>query len=249
VSQRPEMKEQTMKGILKSINDKKHTIEGLKEIYKQAGCTLLSTEYKDNKGPLKFICVCGKEGENTFNKFSKGHRCSDIKCIDTRKKETFVKRYNSITYTGTPEYKEKHKKTCLAKYGVEHPAQSSVVQAKIEKTGHSYKKYTLPSGIEINIQGYEHFAILHLLESYDEDDMIFERAKQPEIWYNDKEGKKHRYFSDIYIPKENRIVEVKSTWTYQKGTKEGKLILQEKACRDAGYDYELLIFDECGKRA
>ena len=43
VSQRPEMKESTLKGIRKYIAEKKYTLEELQEIYKQAGCELLAT--------------------------------------------------------------------------------------------------------------------------------------------------------------------------------------------------------------
>ena len=47
-------------------------------------------------------------------------------------------------------------------------------------------------------------------------DLITSKKDVPKIWYSDIDGKKHRYYCDIYIPSENKIIEVKSTWTYKK---------------------------------
>jgi hypothetical protein len=59
---------------------------------------------------------------------------------------------------------------------------------------------------------------------------------------------RHRYFSDIFIPHENRIIEVKSTWTYKKGILQGKLQLQKEACERNGYTYMYMIYDDFGNR-
>ena len=244
VSQRPEMKESTLKGIRKYIAEKKYTLEELQEIYKQAGCELLATEYKDIKSLMKFKCLCGKEGNITYNKFSIGQRCSDNTCMDIRKKKTNVEKFGAISYTGTEEYNERRAATCIERYGTEFAAQSVEVQNKIEKSGYTYKIYTFPSGRQENVQGYEPFGINHLLKTYNETELIFGRANQPEIWYYRDDDKLHRYFSDIYIPKANLIVEIKSTWTYKKGLEEGKLQQQEAVCKGLGYNYLCLVFGE-----
>ena len=49
ISQDPAKKQAVLKGMLKHIEDKKHTINDLKVIFKKAGCTLLETNYIDNK--------------------------------------------------------------------------------------------------------------------------------------------------------------------------------------------------------
>ena len=59
-----------------------------------------------------------------------------------------------------------------------------------------------------------------------------------------KNNKKSRYFCDIYIPKTNTIYEVKSTWTYERNIEVN--LLKKQACIDAGFNFELYIFD--GKR-
>ena len=49
--------------------------------------------------------------------------------------------------------------------------------------------------------------------------------------------KKHRYFPDFYIPKDNLIIEVKSTFTYNKELE--KNLLKEQCVKDAGFKYKL----------
>jgi hypothetical protein len=58
----------------------------------------------------------------------------------------------------------------------------------------------------------------------------------PEIWYYTNDTKKHRYFPDIFIPSQNLIIEVKSTWTYVKAAE--SLPLKKQACIDKGYNFQ-----------
>lgn len=243
-AQRPEIKEAALSGIMSYIADKKNKIEDLKEIYKKAGCELLENEFKDRHTLMRFICVCGKEVKNTYARFYQGKRCSDPVCMDTRKKQTNLEKFGDTSYTRTDSYKESRKAVCLHKYGVEHPMQNADIMAKAEKTGHQFKIYTFPSGRQEKVQGYEHLALDHLLKTYHEHDIRLGRKEQPEIWYTDSENVKHRYFSDIYIPKANLIVEVKSSWTYKLGTDLGKIQLQEQACKDAGFEYLRLVYND-----
>ena len=142
VSQRPETREAISKGFQIYADKKKHKIEDVIQFFKDNKCTLLETIYKDCLTPMKFLCLCGKEGSISYAKFQIGQRCSDKECMDTRKKTTNLAQFGSISYTGTPEYKDRYKKTCLAKYGTENAMQSILVQEKIEKSGYAYRPYT-----------------------------------------------------------------------------------------------------------
>ena len=246
ISQDPKKKQAVLKGMLKHTEEKKHTIDDLKEIYKKAGCELLESTYKDSTTRIKFKCVCGKDGNISFNKFNKGQRCSNMICINTRKDQTNISKFGVTNYSKTDECKTRRKATCMKNFGVEHAMQSAEVQDKAEKTGYSYKNYTFPSGKKVKIQGYENRVLDHLLLSVKEDDIFVGRKQQPEIWYNDAKGTKHRYFSDMYIPSEKRIIEVKSTWTYEKGMKDGKIPLQKATCIHQGYNYTCFIVGEKG---
>lgn len=251
VSQRPDKKESALSGIRKYVlEEKKLSFSEVQDYFKSKGCEVLDDEskYKHGNTKLNFRCVCGRNGIISYHNFKRDRRCSNKECMDARKKATNMIKFNSISYTGTPEYKERYKKTCLEKYNTENAMQSIDVQEKIEKSGHSYKSYTLPSGAQIKIQGYENLALDELLKTYTESQIKTSRKDQPEIWWTDEKGAKHRYFSDIFIPHENRIIEVKSTWTYKKGTHQGKLALQKETCERMGYTYTYMVYDDSGNR-
>jgi hypothetical protein len=115
----------------------------------------------------------------------------------------------------------------------------------LEKSNDNYtlKDYVLPSGNIVKVQGYEPQALDILLKYYSEEDLILGASAIKEkvgvIMYTDNKGKKHRYFPDIYILSINKIIEVKSGWTYkiQKDVNE----LKKEACVNAGIDFEFMI--------
>jgi hypothetical protein len=47
-------------------------------------------------------------------------------------------------------------------------------------------------------------------------DIVTKCTNVPTIWYNNKVGKKHRHYVDIFISSQNKCIEVKSTWTAEK---------------------------------
>ena len=61
----------------------------------------------------------------------------------------------------------------------------------------------------------------------------------PIIWYYDKHGKQHRHFVDIFIPSQNRCIEVKSTWTFTKPN----VLCKQKAAKELGYKYEIWVYN------
>lgn len=62
------------------------------------------------------------------------------------------------------------------------------------------------------------------------------------LYYNEKKYKK--YYPDIYLKKENLIIEVKSTWTYKIDRNE--IIIKAKTVKYNGYNFMLLVFDKDG---
>ena len=141
------------------------------------------------------------------------------------------------------ELRDKRKETFLAKYGVEHPAQNLEIQAKSERNALKYKEYKMPSGIIKKVQGYEHFALDELVKTYKEEQLKTDRKDVPRVEYM-MEEKKHFYFPDIYIPHENKIIEVKSTWTFKK--KNDITMAKAKSCKEKGYCFELWVYDGKG---
>lgn len=102
------------------------------------------------------------------------------------------------------------------------------------------EKYFLgKSGKIVKIQGYENKALDELLTIYKEDEIVIEKSKIPKISYI-KDDNKHYYFPDIYIPKENLIIEVKSEWVMLQNFYINMLKFQ--AVKSAGYKFTLKVF-------
>lgn len=146
---------------------------------------------------------------------------------------------------GDPYYnnREKAKETCIENYGVPHHNQNPEIYEKvmsgIKKSWHDYQ---LPSGEWIRLQGFEPLMLNKLLEDYDEEEIFHRKSDMPEIWYIGDDNKHHRYYPDFYIPRDNLVIEVKSDFTYNYDKKRNEL--KEKATKELGYNFYLMIFDE-----
>jgi hypothetical protein len=124
-------------------------------------------------------------------------------------KQTNLKKYGVEYPTQSVIIQNKTKQTCLQRYGVEYIAQDPIISERMFKNSLKFKEYTFPSGKIVKIQGYENIALDILLKEYKEQDILTNRSDMLKIsyWYN----KKNRiYFPDIYIPNQNKIIEVKS---------------------------------------
>lgn len=110
---------------------------------------------------------------------------------------------------------------------------------------HIYLKNILPSSKIIKYQGYEHYAIDILLKKYNEEEIDI----HPNLIINYKlEDKDRKHYPDIYIQKDNLIIEVKSIWTYNTTYKSSdeKNIEKQKAVKELGYRYEFWIISNDG---
>lgn len=163
--------------------------------------------------------------------------------IIEKRKQACLNKYGTNYPFQSEEYQNKFKKTCLQKYGFENPQQNSEIADKASKNSYKRKTYICPSGKEILCQGYEPFALDKLLK-YDlieENDIITGCKNVPAIWYNDENNKKHRHYVDIFIPSQNRCIEVKSTWTADK--KKDNIYLKQIVAKELGYNYEIWIYN------
>ena len=165
----------------------------------------------------------------------------------TKLRETTLEKYGVEYYSQTKDCKDKIKETCFKKYGVNHPQQNSEIAEKTSKNCYKSKLFIFPSGNEIKCQGYEPFALQELIENNINEIEIKTGAKNvPTIWYDDPDGKKHRHYVDIFIPSQNKCIEVKSTWTAEK--KKDCIFLKQNAAKELGYNYEIWIYDNKGNK-
>lgn len=102
------------------------------------------------------------------------------------------------------------------------------------------KEYTLPSGVMINVQGYENIALDILLKEYKEEQIIVCGKKYFfKYLYKDKI---RTYYPDIYIPGEKLFIEVKSPYTlnidYDKNLVKRNIIIEN------GYNHKFMIISK-----
>ena len=105
------------------------------------------------------------------------------------------------------------------------------------------KEYKLPSGKLLEVMGNEHRALDELLIDYAESHIIAGNELNISISYIKPNGRPAKYYPDIYIPKDNLIIEVKSKWTYS-GKPEWleTNLLKQQATIVAGYNFKFLIY-------
>ncbi len=143
---------------------------------------------------------------------------------------------------------EKTKATCLEKYGFEFYTQTPGFFEKFlnHDWGNKYKDYVMPSGKIARIQGYEDKALNILLKTKTEDEIsigpnIFKAIGK--IQY-ELDGLTKIYKPDIYLPNENKIIEVKSGWTFSVELEMN--FAKAHACKELGFNFEFWIFDRKG---
>lgn len=195
----------------------------------------------------KFLWTQIKSPENDIIRQRQADSCRktysegkvDIEGRSRKYAETMLKNYGVSNYFSSKEFREYIIKYNLDKYGVESQMQDPEVFMKNKKTRRDYRDYVCPSGDVRRIQGYEDMALDILLKDYNESEIIDCKSKIPDFFYY-LDGKKKRYYPDIYIPSENKIIEIKSWWTYNK---EVNRDLKKQSVLDSGYKYEFWIFN------
>lgn len=173
-----------------------------------------------------------KAKETCLEKYGEEHHLRNSKILD-KQKSTNIERYGISSQLKSQEIKENGMKD---KYGVRNPMQHENFFNKTYKR----KPFTLPSGKIVLLQGYEHVCIHNLLKKYKEKE-IFCLTKEISILTGKimYDNNSHRYYPDIFIPKENLIIEIKSTYTMKKELE--KNMKKKQACLDAGFDFEFWI--------
>lgn len=167
--------------------------------------------------------------------------------VKEKTKQTNLKKYGKVHPLQCDTVKEKSRQTSMARYGVEYPMQCPAVSEKSLHKAHKYKLFTFPSGNEIYTQGYEHFALRDLIDIHhiSEEDIVTNRKDVPKLWYSDTNNKKHRHFVDIYIPSQNKCIEIKSSWTVN--IEKSHVFQKQVAAKKEGFLYEIWVYSSVGK--
>lgn len=163
-------------------------------------------------------------------------------------RDTNLERYGCEYGLSNKEVIKKREKTNLERYGVRNPLQRPEIQEKATKSAFRFKTYKLPSGKEIQLQGYEPFGIDYLLnvEHIREEEIVTGSENVPLITYKDNNGVERKHFVDIYLPKTNKCIEIKSSWTFTKNTEH--IFLKQQFAKEANFAYEIWVFGHKGER-
>jgi len=103
-----------------------------------------------------------------------------------------------------------------------------------------YKTYTIKVGTEnINVQGYERFIVPKLIETYGRDDLKI--GFENDFIEYELGGKVKMYLPDVFIISENKIIEVKSIYTYNLDLH--KNLAKRDFCIMKGYNFDFYIWD------
>jgi hypothetical protein len=238
--QRNEIKEKIMKtnkekyGVEHTLQSKELRQKGYNNNLNKYG-VMFPQQTKEVKDKAKQSCKekYGVDNPSKSNEIKTKKRLSTFKTL-------------GVEYPGQSNIvKEKIKETCKKKYGTEHPSQNPEVMERTQKNAKKYKEFKMPSGEIRKVQGYEPFALTTLLQTYTEEQIKTDRKDVPRIEYEDN-GKKRYYFPDIFLPHENKIIEVKSTWTYK--CKADNVNKKADACREKGYVFEFWVYNAKGER-
>lgn len=241
------------------FNRKRHSLDYIKEqIEKIDGYKLLSTEYNIVQDILELQCPENHIFNLSYISFQQGSRC--LVCFDIRNKQYCIEKRLSPIFVKQSIENEGYKllseyTTCRQKLTIqcdkEHIYEATWSTFKSGsrcpicsninnwKNCTKSKDYTLPSGKVIKYQGYENTVIDILLMIYKEEEIDI----HPNLIINYKlDDKNRKHYPDIFIPKENTIVEVKSKFTYFNC--EEKNIEKQKAAKALGYKYEYWIISD-----
>lgn len=209
------------------------------------------------------------KARETFRKKYGVDWSSQLDFQKTKSKNTKLERYGVATYNNSEITKlknknksileknlinEKRRNTNIEKYGVGNCFLKPDVKSKSARSNSYGKEFTMPSGKIIRVRGYESQAILELLNLYNENQILVNDVLQsfnlPVFSYIDHRRHKLNYYPDVYIPEENKIIEVKSHWWWN-GNNDPKYssrlknnLNKRKAVLDKGYIYELWLYKD-----
>jgi hypothetical protein len=193
-------------------------------------------------------CDEGKEKiKNVIKKKYGVEYISQNKEIREKIKKTCFDKYGTENPTKTQEVKEKAIKTNLKKYGFEYPIQNPEIYKKTLKKSYSRKSYTSKSGKVYDCQGYEPQAIEYLIQKMntEEKNIIVGVEETPIIKYKDENNKEHMHYTDIYLKNINKIIEVKSDFTFN--YQNHYVFAKQKAAKEQGYLYEIWVMNKKGE--
>jgi hypothetical protein len=135
--------------------------------------------------------------------------------------------------------------TCVARYGAENVLQVPSILERAHKACsrkmHSYRQHVSPCGIAYRVRGFEDRAIDLLEQTVGVGNFIADDFKTPRIKYT-LNGRVSTYYPDIYIPGDNCIIEVKSSYWLKKQHEKNVQVMTEALKQ--GFNFQFWVCDD-----
>ena len=207
--------------------------EIIKDKIKEINMQRLGVEYPmqsdEIKSKAQYTCI---ERYGVYNPMK-------LDSVLNKMRETFLCKYGVEHPMHYEFFKEKHRNTMFRNYGVYHNMHNPDSLDKQQKSTYKRKEYKWQTGEISILQGYEPIVLKELeTQGYKYTEILTSPSDMPEIWYN-LNGNIHRYYPDFYIPEENLIIEVKSSWTLELHKDKNQAKFQ--AVKEAGFNFRLEI--------
>ena len=173
-----------------------------------------------------------KYGDENFNNQNKKKKTLKEKYGDENFNNTMVRKISLKEKYGDENFNNQHKKelTCISKYGVRHSNQDPDTMRKIQI---SSLKLKFHDKMKIHYRGsYEK----HFLDFCFDNNI--EVSNFEEKLFYEYLGKTHRYFPDFYHRESNTIIEIKSTFTFEK---DYDINLLKEKCAKEKYNFLFII--------
>lgn len=128
-------------------------------------------------------------------------------------------------------------KTLMEKYGVTNCMHDETIRNKQFKNAFMLREFII-NGKKYDVRGYEDRALKILVNErgYSVDEIENEDIPRIQYQFN---GNSHFYYPDFYIKRENKVIEVKSEFTYMKDYDKNQAKFQK--VKEDGYEFELMI--------
>jgi len=143
-----------------------------------------------------------------MDRFGSEHYVTSDHC-----KKQMMDRFGSEYFITSQKYRDYMLKT----YGAESAMQCPELFRKAQASSFCRKPYVSPDGKTFMVLGYEGVAIDDILKQ--EGVKTFyagEDVEIPVFQYTGDDDKTHFYYPDVYLPDENRVIEIKSVYVYNR---------------------------------
>lgn len=108
MSQIPEKKEQMVRGMKAYVDNKRYTTDEVRKVVEDAGCKVIEPfQYADNNTEMNVMFACGCTNTTTFKRFQQGKRCHNKSCMNQKKINTNMEKFNTSWYSQTDDFKER----------------------------------------------------------------------------------------------------------------------------------------------